>query len=85
MTAVIAIGAMRAMVFTRRYRMVDNPNLRNGQDPKRVNVHQEHEVRWWTQKWGVSREDLENAVQAVGTSVNKVEAYLNKKAASKPS
>ncbi|HWN66277.1 MAG TPA: DUF3606 domain-containing protein [Haliangium sp.] len=65
--------------------MADNPNLRSGQDRKRVNVHQEHEVRWWTQKWGVSREELEKAVQAVGTSVNKVEAYLNKKAASKPS
>lgn len=65
--------------------MADNPNLRNGQDRKRVNVHQEHEVRWWTQKWGVSREELEKAVEAVGTSVNKVEQYLNKKAASKPS
>jgi hypothetical protein len=65
--------------------MADNPNLRHGQDRKRVNVHQEHEVRWWTQKWGVSREELEKAVQAVGTSVNKVEEYLNKKAASKPS
>ena len=65
--------------------MADNTNLRNGQDRKRVNVHQEHEVRWWTQKWGVSREELEKAVQAVGTSVNKVEEYLNKKAASKPS
>jgi hypothetical protein len=65
--------------------MADNPNLRSGQDRKRVNVHQEHEVRWWTQKWGVSREELERAVQAVGTSVTKVEAFLNKKAASKPS
>ena len=65
--------------------MADNTNVRSGQDRKRVNVHQEHEVRWWTQKWGVSREELEKAVQAVGTSVNKVEEYLNKKAASKPS
>jgi hypothetical protein len=65
--------------------MADNPNLRTGQDRKRVNVHQEHEVRWWTQKWGVSREELERAVQAVGTSVNEVEKYLNKTAASKPS
>jgi hypothetical protein len=65
--------------------MADNPNIRSGQDRKRVNVNQEHEVRWWTQKWGVSREELEKAVQAVGTSVNKVEEYLNKKAASKPS
>jgi hypothetical protein len=65
--------------------MADNPNIRSGQDRKRVNVNQEHEVRWWTQKWGVSREELEKAVQAVGTSVNKIEEYLNKKAASKPS
>lgn len=65
--------------------MADNPNLRSGQDRKRVDVHQEHEVRWWTQKWGVSREELEKAVQAVGTSVNKVEEYLNKQASAKPS
>lgn len=42
-------------------------------------------MRWWTQKWDVSREELEGAVQAVGTSVNAVEKYLYKKAASKPS
>lgn len=65
--------------------MADNPNIRGGQDRKRVNVHQEHEVRWWTQKWGVSREELEQAVQAVGTSVEQVEQYLTKKGGNKPS
>jgi hypothetical protein len=65
--------------------MPDNPNIRTGQDRKRVNVHQEHEVRFWTHKWGVSREELEQAVQAVGTSVTKVEEFLRKKAGEKPS
>jgi hypothetical protein len=73
------------MVFIQEVCMADNPNLRTGQDRKRVNVHQEHEVRWWTQKWGVSREELEKAVQAVGTSVSKVEEFLRQQGSAKPS
>jgi hypothetical protein len=31
---------------------------RGTQDRSRVNVHEDHEVRYWTQKWNVSKEQL---------------------------
>jgi len=31
---------------------------RSAQDRARVNVNEDHEVRYWTQKWGVSKEQL---------------------------
>jgi hypothetical protein len=56
--------------------MSDNPNERGAQDRSRVNPEQKHEVRYWTEKFGVSEERLREATKAVGNSVQKVEEYL---------
>lgn len=37
---------------------------------------QEHEVHYWTERFGVSREELQRAVDAVGNSVSAVEQSL---------
>ncbi len=48
------------------------------QDRLRISLTQEHEVRYWTKKWGITREELEAAVKAVGPMAAKVAAHLGK-------
>jgi hypothetical protein len=56
--------------------MSDDTSLRSPQDRTRVAMNQEHEVRYWTERFGVSRDDLQRAVNAVGHSVSAVERHL---------
>jgi hypothetical protein len=58
--------------------MADNLQDRGPQDRARVNVNEAHEVRYWTEKFGVSEEDLIQAVSIVGVSASEVERYLKK-------
>ncbi|MDN4039410.1 DUF3606 domain-containing protein [Massilia sp. YIM B02443] len=58
--------------------MSDNLNDRGQQDRSRINVHEEWEVRHWTEALGVSREQLESAVRQVGPSVNAVREHLGR-------
>lgn len=58
--------------------MADNLQDRGPQDRARVNVNEPHEVRYWTEKFGVSEEDLIQAVTVVGVSAAEVERYLKK-------
>jgi hypothetical protein len=58
--------------------MSDDKNNRNDGDRKRIALGEEYEVRYWTQKLGVSREQLEEAVRAVGNSADAVEEHLHK-------
>ena len=58
--------------------MSDDTSKRGPQDAGRVNVHEEHEVRYWTQKFGCSKAQLEQAVKAVGQMVKNVELELKK-------
>ncbi|MBQ5942957.1 MULTISPECIES: DUF3606 domain-containing protein [unclassified Massilia] len=56
--------------------MSDNLKDNGPQDRARINVHEEWEVRHWTEALGVSREELERAVQQVGTSAEAVRQHL---------
>ena len=56
--------------------MPDNPNLRGDGDRQRINVDQEHEVRYWSQKLGVTPEELRTAVKDVGPMAAAVEQRL---------
>lgn len=56
--------------------MANNLQHRGGQDRKRTDVHQDHELRDWSKKFGVSTEQLKEAVKAVGNDASKVEAHL---------
>ncbi len=56
--------------------MADNLQKRGGQDRKRINVNEDYELRDWSDKFGVTKERLKEAVQAVGDQADKVEKYL---------
>lgn len=56
--------------------MADDLNNRGGQDRKRIDVNQDYELRDWSKKFGVSPEQLKEAVQAVGDRADKVEQHL---------
>ncbi|MCD9046881.1 DUF3606 domain-containing protein [Luteimonas sp. MHLX1A] len=57
--------------------MADNTDDRGPQDRARVAMGQDHEVRYWSEKFGVSKEKLQEAVDAVGNSAAAVEEYLS--------
>lgn len=59
--------------------MADDTTLRGGQDRTRINVNQEHEVRYWTKELGCTEEQLKAAVQRAGTQVEKVRESLKGK------
>lgn len=56
--------------------MSDNKDLRGGQDRKRINVNQDHELRDWSKKFGVSPDQLKKAVEKVGDRAEAVEQEL---------
>jgi hypothetical protein len=59
--------------------MSDNKNQRNAQDSGRVNVNEDYEVTYWTQKFNCTKAQLIEAVNRVGTSSEKVEEFLKRK------
>lgn len=60
--------------------MADNLSDRGPRDRARIDVHQTHELRYWSKKFGVSEDELRQAVEQVGPIVQRVEERLGKKA-----
>jgi hypothetical protein len=58
--------------------MSDNLSRRQPEDPNKINVNQQWEVEYWSNKFGVSESKLRLAVHAVGPMVADVRRYLNK-------
>ena len=58
--------------------MPDNKAKTRPQDAKRINVNEDHEVRYWTKELGVSTEELKAAVKKAGTSAEAVRKELKK-------
>jgi len=56
--------------------MSDDTAQRGSADRSRINMNQDHEVRYWTQALGVSEDELRRAVGAVGVSADKVREHL---------
>ena len=56
--------------------MADDTSNRGAQDRARINVNEDHEIRYWTQALGVTQEQLREAVAAVGVSVDAVRQHL---------
>lgn len=56
--------------------MADNPRKTGEPDRSLVSLGQAHEVAYWTKRFGVSEAKLKQAVNAVGNSVAKIEAWL---------
>ena len=59
--------------------MADNPTKRAPQDAMRINMHEDYEVRDWSKKFGVTKEELAAAVKTVGSMAKDVQAHLKKR------
>lgn len=58
--------------------MVDNKALRGPADRSRINIHEDYELKYWTQQIGVTADRLIAAVRAVGPMVADVRRHLGK-------
>jgi len=58
--------------------MSDDTSKRGPQDRNRINLSEDYEVRYWSQKFGVTPEQLRGAVKKVGNSPDDVEKELKR-------
>jgi hypothetical protein len=56
--------------------MSDDKANRGSPDRDRIDMNDPDEVRNWTESLGVSREELQRAVQAAGDRADRVREYL---------
>ena len=57
--------------------MADDP-IPDNVDPARINTAKEHEMAYWCEKWGVSKEQIIACVKKVGASVQSIQRCLGK-------
>lgn len=55
---------------------MDDKSKRGPQDASRVNVNEDYEMDYWTERFNVSRDELRKAVSEVGPSVTAIEEFL---------
>ena len=58
--------------------MADDKTQVGDQDRKRVSLSEDYEVRDWMESFGVSKDKLVEAVNAVGDRADDVRAYLKR-------
>jgi hypothetical protein len=58
--------------------MSDDLTKRGQQDRSRIAMQEPHEVRYWTEALGVSKEELQKMVDKVGNSAAAVRQELGK-------
>lgn len=58
--------------------MADDRSDRGPRDRQRVNMSEDYEVRYWSTKWGVTREQLADAVRQAGPMASAVARQLGK-------
>jgi hypothetical protein len=56
--------------------MADNTKDVGSPDRDRIAMGEDHEVSYWTKALGVTKERLQQAVDAVGNSADKVREHL---------
>jgi hypothetical protein len=56
--------------------MSDDKSNRGNPDRQRINTSQEHELRDWAEKFGVSQDELKAAVAKVGNQADAVRDHL---------
>lgn len=55
---------------------MDDLKNRGQQDRSKINMHEEHEVKYWTKQLNVSKEELLKAVDKVGNAAAAVRKQL---------
>jgi hypothetical protein len=58
--------------------MSDNLSNKGNPDRNLISLTEAHEVRYWTEALGISKEELERVVSQVGHSAAKVREHLKK-------
>ncbi|MCW2573534.1 MAG: hypothetical protein JWO88_3592 [Frankiales bacterium] len=58
--------------------MADDRSKAGQQDRDRIDVNEEYELRDWSQKFGVTPDELISAVQKVGPMARDVQQHLGK-------
>jgi 3-oxoacyl-[acyl-carrier-protein] synthase III len=56
---------------------MDNLQNRGQPDRSKINMHEPHEISYWTKHLNVSKEELQKAVDKVGNSAAAVRKQLN--------
>jgi hypothetical protein len=56
--------------------MADDLKQPGKADDARINIEQDHELRYWSDKFGVSHEELQSAVSKAGPLVRNVREHL---------
>jgi Protein of unknown function (DUF3606) len=58
--------------------MPDDTGLRSREDQVRINIHEPHEIRYWTQRFGCTEQELRDAVAAAGVLADDVRVALGR-------
>ena len=58
--------------------MSDNKRNPGRPDRDRINVNEDYELKYWTEQFGVSKEELAAAVKKVGPMARDVEVELKR-------
>lgn len=56
--------------------MLDDKSKKAPQDSSKINIHEDYEIAYWTNKFGCTPEQLKDAVNKVGTGVEAVKKHL---------
>jgi hypothetical protein len=59
--------------------MADNLRETGKPDDSRINIEQDHELTYWSEKFGVSREEVQSAVAKAGPMVKNVREHLQRR------
>jgi hypothetical protein len=57
---------------------MDNLTKRDQRDRSKINMHEDFEVKYWTRELGVTRAQLQKAVDKVGNSAASVRKELGR-------
>ena len=58
--------------------MPDDRSKRGAADRSKISMGEDHEVRYWTKHLGISRDELQKAVDKVGNSAAAVRKQLGR-------
>jgi hypothetical protein len=59
--------------------MADDLKQTGRQDDARINIEQDHELSYWSEKLGVTRVELRDAVAKAGPMVKQVREHLQRR------
>lgn len=59
--------------------MSDNKPRTSAESPDRINVHEDRELDHWSRQFGITREQLKEAVRRAGDRPQDIEQFLKKK------